>query len=728
MKRKGKQLLTAASLMDAIYRANIEIKSRAAAFFDDFTRHGPERLAKFGPLEPIEGAAGYSCLTLWKGWYAVLCNPLSSIWVFAWVAKSREEACRWARTHRIEANPRIRAIQMFEEPEDAVPASASGKGSPLFSKVSDGLLLDLGVPVNRLELVRSLCSADELEQKGRFLPSAVEKRLWKIVQGTPASALVSHGVRPTATEAGYLGSAATRSAFYAPADKEDFSEILRMPLDKWRCYLSEEQRQLVEADRNGPFMVVGSAGTGKTVVALHRAKRLVELPDWGPKDRLLFTTFTRNLALDLRLQMEKLLPAKVIERTMDIVNLDEWVRNFLVENHMGREYLLPGPELDAIWAGARRLFPARIGNKPPMPESFYRNEFEQVVLPDNIRSEAAYLLADRRGRGVTLGKRERSAVWPVLAYVRRAIDDTGKLTPSDAYNTASALLMSGRSTKQYRAVILDEAQDFGREAFRLLRQLTPDLSLSNSPGHPRQGDIFIVGDENQRIYSRGSGYDLKRCGINVRSKRTRKLTINYRTTADIRSAALVVLEHNRAKVLESKLSRRPYRDEECVSTRRGPEPVLYVAHGLEDEAGWIADRIFELQNQDRSYVLSDFVVAAHSRERRDEYARCLAARGLATAAIEAAETPARDAVRVSTLHRLKGLEFKVVFIAGADAGKIPSDSAVGQGSDKMEKAGLYKRQRSLFYVAVTRARDRLFISCRERPGAFMAAVADYLSR
>ena len=719
----GRTLLTAASLMDAIARSNVELREKASDFFEDFYRTGPEKLSSVGRLQPVPGRDDFFIAELWDGWKAVLCNPVGSVWVFAWAGRE-ESVQRFVREHVIEANARVCSIQVYRKFSGEEPQPPAADGG-LFAKLSDEDLLGLGVPEARLALVRSVSSGRELEACRERLPGDVLRCLRRLSESrSPGRGCARNRRRPAADD--YLKSPETRSEFALLPDPGAFRELARMPLEKWRCFLSEEQRQMVETPRRGCFMVTGAAGTGKTVVALHRARYLVTLPDWRRGDKLLFTTFTKSLAADLRLQLTKILPEEAIRSRIEVVNLHEWVREFLTENGVTSDFLYEGPELDGIWAAAARLFPAELGRKRKCSEGFFRSEFEHVILPERIRTEQEYLAVDRTGRGTTLGKRERSAVWPVFEFVRREIAKTGRLVSQDAFYLARDLIVSGRVKKRYRAIVVDEAQDFSNEAFRLLRALTPDLSKSSLRDKRfRQGDIFITGDDSQRIFNRGN--DLWRCGINVRAKRTRRLTLNYRTTAENRSAGLVVLENDPVKLRRSRTSREPYQDEVCVSPRTGARPELYAAHGLEDEAGWIASRIVALQNADRSYRLSDFVVAAHSQERRDEYLKAISARGIAAVALEKEDRSAVNAVRVSTLHRLKGLEFKAVFIAGADEGKMPSESALARARDALEEKEVMRMQRSLFYVAATRARDRLFISCREAPGEFMRTLLAYFS-
>lgn len=502
-------------------------------------------------------------------------------------------------------------------------------------------------------------------------------------------------------------------------------------LNLWRLYLSEEERTVVERPRNGAFMVVGAAGTGKTVVAVHRVRHLVTSSDWKPKDKVLLVTFSITLAEDLRQLVARMLPKYLMETAVEVCALEDWLAGFLKSKGQPHEFLYPGdPRWERAWEEAKQKIPADLGLKTQLPEGFYRSEFLQLVLPEGVKTEKGYLEIDRTGRSVALKSDQRRAIWPVFKAMREGLGRYGEgaIPSSDGYLLATRLLTTGKVRRRYRAIVVDEGQDFGNDAYRLLRALTPDLTLPKLGRHSHktapQGDIFITSDMSQRIYSRGQ--DLARCGINVRSKRTYRLTTNYRTTAEIRSSALVVQEASKSKLLVSRTKRVLYRDEECISLRDGPLPELYQARSLEEEAGWIAGKIKALTAKNPLLALSDIVVATFSRAQRDLYRDALERSGIPTLTL-APEAQAYDGgVCLSTLHRLKGLEFKVVFIAGADRDRMPSASAIRSGCCKEEQEALKKMQQNLFYVASTRARDLLFVTCEREPGEYMAQLSDYL--
>src|SRR5690606_30331770 len=302
---------------------------------------------------------------------------------------------------------------------------------------------------------------------------------------------------------------------------------LNAPLERWRVFLHPSQRDLVERIWNGPVRVLGGAGTGKTVVAMHRARWLVSQADWPKSARLLFTTFSSNLAVDIRQNLEKICTPEQMQR-IEVVNLDMWVSQFVRRNGYQSRIVYPGGNdriYDRCWEAALALKPT----DQTYSDSFYHEEWQRVILAQNIHSQREYLCADRKGRGVALTRRIRADVWAVFEEMREQLARKDCVTAQDATFYALDILKSGQDSRQYHAVVVDETQDLGSVALTLLRHL-----VSEKPN-----DLFLVGDAHQRIYQQQA--PLSHSGINIMG-RGRKLKINYRTTERIRSYAMRVLD------------------------------------------------------------------------------------------------------------------------------------------------------------------------------------------
>lgn len=469
----------------------------------------------------------------------VLKPEKGNVYILLWVDK-HDDAYQWARRHRCDINPTTGSLQLMEVAHaqaqvEAVPipfAPALRVERPLFD-VSDTILLRLGVPSLRLEWVKGLPNVSALEAGQALLPVEAFEALYLLATGIPLEDLIKeYGPatdQPVDTDdfVKALERDTTKRSFIVVENEMELLEMLEAPLEKWRVFLHPSQRRLVERDWNGPVRVLGGAGTGKTVVAMHRAKWLASNA-LAKGERILFTTFTSNLATDIEENLRKICPQDVLDR-IEVRNLDAWVTSYLKSRKYTLRIVYPGgkgKDYDTCWDLAKATIPARVG----LPDSFYVEEWERVVLPQAIHSQKDYLFTSRTGRGVSLTRKRRMEIWPVFEEMRIQLAQKHLTTIEDAVHDAMTELgKDAMSSGRYRTVVVDEGQDFGPEMLKLLRHLVK----------PQVNDLFIVGDGHQRIYRRKAV--LSRCGIDVIG-RSRKLKINYRTTEEIRTFATSVLE------------------------------------------------------------------------------------------------------------------------------------------------------------------------------------------
>ena len=315
--------------------------------------------------------------------------------------------------------------------------------------------------------------------------------------------------------------------------------------------------------------VLGGAGTGKTVVAMHRARWLArqfarelgrQAADGG---RILFTTWTRNLAVDIEQNLRLICTPEEMAR-IEVTNLDRWVRGFLQGQRY--DFRVQYGRDDASWERALDLKDAGL----EFPDAFYRDEWEQVVLARGVTSEDEYRRVSRVGRGTRLSRAARVKVWRVFEEYRAQLAERGLKEVDDAYRDAASLLDAGAAELAYRSVIVDEAQDMSAQAFRLLRRIVPE----------GQDNLFLVGDAHQRIYGR-SRVVLSRCGINIVG-RSRKLRLNYRTTEETRGWAATLLRGRPIDDLDGGAD-----DDRIRSLTHGPEPLLQRFESREAQAAGI---------------------------------------------------------------------------------------------------------------------------------------------
>ena len=566
----------------------------------------------------------------------VLHPETGNTYVLLWV-DHHDDAYAWARNRSCSVNPYTGSLQIFEVREEQTTAEPSvADAPPLFAGVGDRHLLKMGVPEELLPELRALRTEEELQLFAERLPTKVGDYLTLLHLGTPprrsCGTSSSRRCRPGCRHHSAVRTDEGRSRFLVVENEEELRSVLDSPLELWRVFLHPSQRRLVERDWSGPVRVLGGAGTGKTVAAVHRACRLARALPPGTDDRVLVTTFTVNLASDLAANLARICPDEVLER-VEVVNLDRWVYRFLASRGRTPNYLFDEARRKELWEDAISLAPAEAG----LSESFFRDEWERIVLGQEISSEEEYLRADRRGRGIPLDERRRRSVWRVLARFRELLAEHGLCEPDDAMREARKLIEGGERLP-YRNIVVDEAQDLGPSAFRLLRAMVPE----------GPNDLFIAGDAHQRIYRHP--VVLSRCGISV-AGRSCKLLVNYRTTEETRRWAASLLEGHRLDDLEGgEDDLNGYR-----SLLRGQEPLLKGFATFDEEADFRllpeGDRVRRGAPQGRLPRRSLAGVAGPLPRgaRRPEGP-------LTRLEADGAEDRDEDGVRTATMHRVK-LEF-----------------------------------------------------------------------
>ncbi|KAA0087066.1 DNA helicase UvrD [Mycolicibacterium sp. P9-64] len=506
------------------------------------------------------------------------------------------------------------------------------------------------------------------------------------------------------------------AALERPASKMQFAfiednEELRRVIEggdfaAWRTFLHPEQRKYVDADFSGAFRLSGGAGTGKTVVAIHRARRLARD---NPDARIVLTTFNATLAQGLKADLIALDPGlQIADKPGDpgvyVGGIDALGSGVLRRSGdaeaeacqrlfgHGVEFGTKRTASDAIWREVAQLIDSGLDAKLATP-AFLETEYVAVVLANRIATLEQYAKVARPGRGVRLSRPQRIAVWKLVEAFRRQSQMDGTISfPEVLALAAEALCVRTERDDAYLVdhVIIDEAQDLHATHWALLRALVAD----------GPNDLFIAEDSHQRIY--GSPVVLSRFGIKIVG-RSRRLTLNYRTTAQNLHFAVSVLSGAAYRDLEQgEESTSDYR-----SARNGPAPELIscadLAAELETVAakvkGWLAEEAVEPES---------IAILTRSQDERDRFVRGLGERGVTARAVDKnAATPGQPLVM--TMHRAKGMEFSRVILSGADEKHVPSPATLRNVPEE-ERAEALLRERSLLYVASSRARDALVVT------------------
>src|SRR5690554_843634 len=440
-------------------------------------------------------------------------------------------------------------------------------------------------------------------------------------------------------------------ARFTVADNEQaLQEVLNQSIEKWRVFLHPAQRRLAEGKKNGPVRVLGGAGTGKTVVAMHRAKWLAEnvansAQPGEPQGKVLFTTFTRNLAADIRQNLNKICSRQALER-IEVLNLDAWVVSFLKKQGYDYGLLLDAQQQKRLWEEAYAEKPAT----SDLGLAFFQEEWARVIQPQSIQSLDGYKRASRIGRGTRLNRQQRLEIWPVFERFRHLLASNHLKETDDVYRDARELLEANPELRPALcSVIVDEVQDMGSQAFMLLRALVP----------PGPNDLFIVGDGHQRIYGKNKVV-LGQCGIDIRG-RSARLKVNYRTTDETRKLAVSILEGVEVDDLDGGQDSQQF----YHSLMHGPAPAIKSFSSMAEQVSQVLHDL-----QDNGLAADACCVIARTRRELQAIQAEFESLGQRCHLLDGDGASAPEgAINLATMHRVKGLEFDAVFILSVKIGR-----------------------------------------------------------
>lgn len=628
----------------------------------------------------------------------VVRQPETGVFLLLWV-DHHDEAYQWAARKRCEVNPQTGTIQVFDVQTVVEKVDHVDKES-LFSKATDENLLKLGVPKAQLEYVRSFDNKEDFYKAESSFPHDAYEYLSWLVEGFEMNEVLELAAEEqqvaNATEdlSVALDVPTTLSSFVVIEGEDELRRIMAEPLEKWRVFLHPTQRKIVQKEYSGSARVLGGAGTGKTVVAMHRAKHLASKCEG--QQRILMTTFTANLAADIRENLRKICSLEELRR-IEVVHLDAWVNQFLRESGFSAQ-IGYDDVIEPLWEKAVLL----ANNDLPYDVSFYEEEWNRVVIAQEALSLEKYVKATRNGRGTRLDRRKRMQVWKVFENYQNLMKENQIRDINTAMYESAKLLSSTGKSARYTSIIVDEGQDFSDNAYRLIRAMAGDE-------HPN--DIFIVGDSHQRIYRNHP--TLSKCGINVRG-RSSILKINYRTTEEIRKHAFALLNG----ISFDDLDEDTDLGDKCQSLTHGEQPVIKNFSNANDEFDFILNEVKKLK--ENGVELTDICVVARTKKLVDDYIALFTRAGIRSYVIKRNKVDDRsfDGLRVATMHRVKGLEFKYVFIAAVNNRIIPLPSAINK-TDTVSEVESITSEKCLLYVAMTRAQKGVYITSYGRKSEFL---------
>ena len=604
-----------------------------------------------------------------------------------------DKAYDWAERRKLETHPKTGAAQLVEiretvqeivVPKYVEAAQYPATKPPLFAHVAAEVLLGYGVPEEWLPDVQQ-ANEDSLLDLADHLPAEAAEALLELATGgkprvpQPVVATMNPFDHPDA-----------QRRFRVLTNVEELQRALDYPWEKWTVFLHPEQRQWVERDYTGPARVSGSAGTGKTIVALHRAAYLART---HPDARVLLTTFSDTLASALNTKLKRLLgnEPRLAER-IDVHSLDA-IGLRLYKAHIGQATIASREIVrELLKESARAVGGHKFGLH------FLLTEWEQVVDAWQLENWDAYRDVARLGRKTRLPEAQRVVLWSIFERARAGLQERKLITHAQLF-TALAAALSTNKNVVFDFAVVDEAQDISVAHLRFFAAL----------GGGRPNALFFAGDLGQRIFQQP--FSWKAIGVDIRG-RSRTLRVNYRTSHQIRTQADRLLGSVVTDVDGNTEDRS-----DTVSVFNGPPPTIHTFKDEREEINAVGNWIVE---QTKAGVLPHEIgVFVRSVAQLDRAQAAVQAAGLSFKILDEHVETQSGHISISTMHLAKGLEFRAVVVMACDDEIIPLQERIEAVGDDADLQEVYDTERHLLYVACTRARDHLLVTSVEPASEFL---------
>jgi len=608
-----------------------------------------------------------------------------------------DKAYRWAERRKLETHPKTGAAQFVEirerveevvvpryvDQEVPQPAPAKAK-TALFAAITDEELLSYGVPPDWLSAVKE-ADEDSLLELSAHLPREASEALLELATGgkPKPAATVAPGTDP-------FEHPDAQRRFRVMTDVDALRQALDYPWDKWMVFLHPAQRQLIERQYTGPARVSGSAGTGKTIVALHRA---VYLARRSQDSRVLLATFSETLANALHDRLRRLLVGepRLAERLEvgALINVGRrlYTQQFGEPSLLSRE-LLTGMMAEAASAAGGTKF----------SEAFLISEWWEVVDAWQIKTWEAYRDFRRLGRKTRLSEKVRQSLWAIFEQVNAKVAASNHISVAALFTRLACFYRDG-GRSPFDHIVIDESQDVTAAQLGFLAAL----------GAARPESLFFAGDLGQRIFQ--TPFSWKSVGVDIRG-RSRTLTVNYRTSHQIRQHADLLLGPAVSDVDGETEVRKG-----TISVFDGPAPEIRTWPSIAAEsagvAAWIKQQIADgLAPHEIGVIVRSEAEVPRARSAVEGAAQ-------AFTVLDDQMSLVSSKVCICTMHLAKGLEFRAVAVMACDDQIIPSQSRIEAITDEADLEEVYATERHLLYVAVTRARDRLLVSSAGHASEFL---------
>jgi hypothetical protein len=454
------------------------------------------------------------------------------------------------------------------------------------------------------------------------------------------------------------------------------SSILTPPIEDWMTFLSPEQARLACRSFSGPALIRGAAGTGKTVVGLHRAAQLSRTR----RGTVLVTTLVPTLPGVLSTLLARMAPDAV--DNVEFTGIHSFAERMLRDRGARVSFSAKAANaaFDRAWFAVGRG--GILGSIDPVRD-YWHEEVVNVIKGRGITHFPQYAELQRVGRRRPLTHEARRGVWELFTEYDLQLREAGVHDAADVILLAERSLR-GMPLRGYSAVIADEAQDLTCAMIRFLH-----LLAGNGPD-----GLTLIGDGQQTIYA--GGYTLAEAGVSVHG-RSVGLTRNFRNTVELSTFANSLVAGDEYEDIEGKHTPR---DATTDATRHGARPRLSRFATIAGQERAILGQLQTLM--DAGVSGGDIAILTHTDHVANEVMLALSMAGIPTEDLHDYDGTVSNAVKVGTIKRAKGLEFRQVLVVRATS-RFLSSSHVDLES---EERALERRE---LYVAMTRARDGVWV-------------------
>lgn len=576
----------------------------------------------------------------------------------------------------------------------------------LFISYRDSEIRSWGVPEEYFENIRAIDDSNQLLDFEGRLPEPVFFKLLDV-----ATEVIERQIVPDEKIVESLIENQGGVNIIRFEDSDEFNRALSGSLEDWMLFLAPDQKAIVRHQYNGPARIKGISGSGKTIIAIHRAKYLAEKACQSDK-KILFLTYGNRLPHIIQHLLTQLIgQGNPLQERIECRTIHSWCGQLLRENNIKLNIykgIFKRVLEDAI-EKAKRV-PGIGQNFIKLSDEFIKDEIQFVIKGKLLERKEDYLALERSGRGTRLTAAEREFVWHIYEDYQDNLNANNSHDYEDLTNYAYKLLQKGKQAQNYCSVIVDEIQDLTEVNMKLVRAIVPQGA----------DDIFLVGDGLQQIYP--GGYSLRQVGIDI-SGRGRLLRKNYRNTQQIMQAAQAMMEGAQYDDVDEETE-----DDETpeLSERQGKLPILGQFNTVKQELDWVRGEIDQLILEG-TYSEKDFAILTRMKvNTKDNISGIIGGKKHLIVEVEQnIESYFGPGIKLTTFHSAKGLEFKVVFVVGVrDGSQVPREN---EDLPEEGQEDYMAREKRLLYVAMTRARDLLYLTCSEgKPSRFLDNVPEQM--